>query len=45
MSTAAVKGTDYIAKVKEQEDVELITVTDKNGDLMPHKISSQLDFY
>jgi len=43
VATVALKGSGFIAQVKERKDIELITVTAENGDLLPAKISSQMN--
>jgi nucleoside-triphosphatase len=42
VATVALKGSGFIAQVKDLEDVELITVTAENRDLLPSKISTQM---
>ena len=43
VATVALKGSGFIADVKEREDVKLITVTAENRNMLPSKISSQLN--
>jgi len=42
IATVALKGSGFIARVKERKDIELITVTAGNRNLLPFKISSQI---
>jgi nucleoside-triphosphatase len=43
VATVALKGSGFIAQVKERKDVELITVTAENRGLLPTKISGCLN--
>jgi nucleoside-triphosphatase len=42
VATVALKGSGFIAEVKERKDIELITVNAENRNMLPSKISSQL---
>jgi nucleoside-triphosphatase len=43
VATVALKGSGFIAQIKEREDIELITVIVENRDLLPSTISSRLN--
>jgi len=42
VATIALKGSGFIAQVKDRKDIELITVTAENRDLLPSKISTKM---
>ena len=42
VATVALKGSGFIAEVKEHKDIELITVAAENRDLLPSKILRKL---